>query len=96
MVTLKLIKYYADIHRRTNVQILVEKHISMYRMKKYITHIVSVVTACYLALEVAIPPNPYQSQLILALTILICLKHNLPEKLLTLIKKIFTKQETQQ
>ena len=66
---------------------MVEKHISMYIMKKYITFIVSIVTACLLALEVAIPPNPYQIQLILALTILICLKHNIPEKLLTLIEK---------
>ena len=56
-------------------------------MKNYITLIVSIVTSCLLALEVAIPPNPYQVQLILALTILICLKYNLPEKLLTLIEK---------
>ena len=69
---------------------MVEKHISMYTMKKYITFAVSIVASCFLALEVAIPPNPYQSQLILALTILICLKHDLPEKLLTLLEKIFT------
>ena len=56
-------------------------------MKNYITLIVSIVTACLLALEVAIPPNPYKVQLIIALTILICLKYNLPEKLLTLIEK---------
>ena len=70
---------------------MVEKHISMYIMKKYITFVVAIVASCLLALEVAIPPNPYQTQLILALTILICLKHDLPEKLLAIIEKIFTK-----
>ena len=66
---------------------MVEKYISIYMMKNYITLIVSIVTVCLLALEVAIPPNPYQVQLIIALTILICLKYNLPKKLLTLIEK---------
>ena len=73
---------------------MVEKYISMYMMKKYITLVVSIAASCFLALEVAIPPNPYQSQLILALTILICLKHDLPEKLLALIEKISTNIRT--
>lgn len=91
MVTDQHTIYLFDIYVDTNVQNLVEKHISMYRMKKYIAHLTSLITACLLALEVAIPPNPYQSQLIVALTILICLKHDLPEKILAIVEKIFSK-----
>ena len=91
MVTLKLIKYLHSTPVSTNVQILVEKHISMYTMKKQITYLFSIISACYLALEVAIPPNPYQSQLIFALTILICLKHDLPDKIIAITEKLFKK-----
>jgi len=39
------------------------------------------IVACLLGLEVAIPPNPYKMPLILSMVILICLKHDIPNKM---------------
>ena len=43
---------------------------------------IQIIVAVLLGLEVAIPPNPYQMPLILSMVILICLKHDIPNKLL--------------
>ncbi len=56
-------------------------------MRDYIIHIVKLIVAVLVALEVSIPPNPYKHQLIIGLVVLICLKHNIPEKLITIIDK---------
>ena len=45
------------------------------------------VIACLIGLEVAIPPNPYKNQLIFSLVILICLKHDIPSKILKKLDK---------
>ena len=45
------------------------------------------VVACLIGLEVAIPPNPYKNQLIFSLVVLICLKHNIPGKILNKLDK---------
>ena len=50
-------------------------------LKKQIQYTVQLIVCVLIALEIAIPPNPYKKQLILALTILICLKHNLVERI---------------
>ena len=50
-------------------------------LKKQIQYTVQLIVCVLNALEIAIPPNPYKKQLILALTILICLKHNLVERI---------------
>jgi hypothetical protein len=39
--------------------------------------------------EIAIPPNPYTNHLILALTVFICLKHDIPTKIIDALSKLF-------
>ena len=50
-------------------------------LKKQIQYTVQLIVCVLIALEIAIPPKPYKKRLILALTILICLKHNLVERI---------------
>jgi hypothetical protein len=40
------------------------------------------VVAVLLGLEVSIPPNPYKMPLILSMVVLICLKHDIPNKIM--------------
>ena len=46
-----------------------------------------VVVSVLIGLEVSIPPNPYKQHLILGLVLLICLKHDIPNKILKSLKK---------
>ena len=55
--------------------------------KKTLIHFMQLITSVLVALEVSIPPNPYKEELILSLIILICLKHDIPEKIINLIEK---------
>jgi len=50
--------------------------------KEQIMMTTKVIVAVLLGLEVSIPPNPYKMPLILSMVILICLKHDIPNKLL--------------
>ena len=45
------------------------------------------IAAVLVALEVSIPPNPYTNHLIVILTILICIKRDLPKKILDIVDK---------
>ena len=56
-------------------------------LKKQIQYTVQLVVCVLIALEIAIPPNPYKRQLVLALIILICLKHNVVEHILKSIDR---------
>ena len=57
------------------------------RTKRSIQYTLQCLTAIFLALEIAIPPNPYRVHLILCLTALIMLKHNIPSKLIDVLEK---------
>tara|TARA_B100001175_G_C19317620_1_gene546131 strand:- start:258 stop:449 length:192 start_codon:yes stop_codon:yes gene_type:complete len=49
-----------------------------------------IIVAVLLGLEVAIPPNPYKMPLILSMVVLICLKHDIPNKIMeTLMEWLF-------
>jgi hypothetical protein len=48
---------------------------------------IQIIVAVLLGLEVSIPPNPYQMPLIISMVILICLKHDIPNKLLNRLFK---------
>ena len=48
---------------------------------------IQIIVAVLLGLEVSIPPNPYQMPLIILLVMLICLKHDIPNKLLNQLFK---------
>ena len=49
------------------------------KLKKQIQYTVQLLVSVIVALEIATPPNPYKNQLIIGLTILICLKYNIVE-----------------
>lgn len=57
------------------------------KTKQAILYTLQCLTAIFLALEIAIPPNPYRVHLILCLTALIMLKHNIPSKLIDVLEK---------
>ena len=44
-------------------------------------------TAIFISMEIAIPPNPYRVHLILCLTALILLKHDIPTKVINTLEK---------
>ncbi len=50
------------------------------KLKKQIQYTVQLLVSVIVALEIATPPNPYKNQLIVGLTILICLKYNIVER----------------
>ena len=56
--------------------------------KSQIQYTFQLVAAVLVALEISIPPNPYKEELILVLTIIICIKHDLPNKILKSIENL--------
>ena len=56
-------------------------------MKQHITLGLKVVAAALIGLEVAIPPDPYKMQLVVALVLLICIKYDVVDNILELIDK---------
>tara|TARA_Y100000593_G_C4076748_1_gene221853 strand:+ start:249 stop:452 length:204 start_codon:yes stop_codon:yes gene_type:complete len=62
-------------------------------LKKQIIYTLQLLAAVYVALEIAIPPNPHIRHIIIVATIIIALKHNIVENILDvyerLIKKLF-------
>ena len=56
-------------------------------MRKEVELSLKVVVSVLIGLEVSIPPNPYKQPLVLGLVLLICLKHDIPNKILKKLKK---------
>ena len=46
------------------------------------------ITSVLVALEIALPPNPGKTHLIISLTLLIALKYDLPSKIELILEKI--------
>ena len=60
------------------------------KYKNQIKYTLQLVICVLLGLEISIPPNPYTNELIMALTLYICLKHDIPQKIEdTLTKWLF-------
>ena len=59
--------------------------------KSQILYTTQLIAAVLVALEISIPPNPYKEELILVLTILICIKHDIPNKLEKLFVKYYNR-----
>ena len=58
--------------------------------KKQLMVTLQIIVAVLLGLEVSIPPNPYKMPLILTMVVLICLKHDIPNKIMeTLMEWLF-------
>ena len=62
-------------------------------LKKKILYTLQLLMSVYVALEIAIPPNPHIKHIIIVATIVVVLKHNIVENILEvyerLIKKLF-------
>ena len=57
--------------------------------KRQILYTTQLIVAVLVALEISIPPNPYKEELIFALTILICIKHDLPNRIEKTIVRLY-------
>ena len=58
-----------------------------HHIRERLLYTFQMIAAVLVALEVSIPPNPYTNHLIVILTILICIKRDLPEKILQILEK---------
>jgi hypothetical protein len=56
-------------------------------MKKYILLLFQICAASIIALEVAIPPDPWKKEIIIIMVILICIKYDLADKIENKINK---------
>ena len=59
--------------------------------KENLMIMLQLIIACLIGLEVSFKPNPYIEELILIMTIYIVLKHDIVEKILDTIDRIFKK-----
>jgi hypothetical protein len=50
-------------------------------MRKQLILTLQIIVSALIGIEVSIPPNPYKNYLIISLTILICLKYNIIERI---------------
>ena len=50
-------------------------------MKQTIIHILKLITAVLIGIEISIPPNPYKMELVICLIIVICLKYDVPNRI---------------
>jgi hypothetical protein len=41
-----------------------------------------IIVAAMIGIEVSMPPNPYKEELIIALVVLACLQHDIPNKII--------------
>ena len=57
-------------------------------LKNQIQYTLQLLAAVYIALEIAIPPNPYTKHIIIVATIIIIIKHNIVEKILDVYERI--------
>jgi len=51
------------------------------KYKPHIKYTLQMIASVLVALEIALPPNPYKEEIILVLVILICIKHDIPSKI---------------
>ena len=58
------------------------------KIKQVIKFTLQCLISIYIALEISQPPNPYKTHLIVLLSLYICLKHDIPNKILTSIEKL--------
>ena len=59
--------------------------------KENLMVILELVIACLIGLEVSFNPNPYIEELIIMMTIYVVLKHDIVEKILDTLDRIFKK-----
>jgi hypothetical protein len=60
------------------------------KLKTAIRYTLQMLISICIALEISLPPNPYKTHLIILLTLYICLKHNVVDKIMTVYNKVLT------
>ena len=65
--------------------------LTMNKIKQAIKYTLQCLISIYIALEIATPPNPYKTEIIVLLSLLIALKHDIPDKIVHLIEKLIVK-----
>ena len=61
------------------------------KLKQAIKFTLQCLVSIYIALEISIPPNPYTTHLIILLSVLICLKYDIPNKILMIVEKLISR-----
>jgi hypothetical protein len=59
----------------------------MKNIKKHLLLVFQICAASIIALEVAIPPNPWKQEIVIIMVIVICIKYNLVDKIENIIDK---------
>ena len=60
-------------------------------LKNQLMYTLQLLTSVYVALEIAIPPNPHIRNIIIFATIVIVLKHNIVENILDVYERLMKK-----
>jgi len=60
------------------------------KLKTAIRYTLQMLISICIALEISLPPNPYKTHLIILLTLYICLKHNVVDRIMTVYNKVLT------
>ncbi len=60
------------------------------KLKTAIRYTLQMLISICIALEISLPPNPYKTHLIILLTLYICLKHDIVEKILERYNELYT------
>lgn len=60
----------------------------MKNLKPAIKYTLQMITSVLVALEIATPPNPYKTHIIVCLVLLIALKYDFPSKIESILNKI--------
>ena len=60
------------------------------KLRTAIRYTLQMLISICIALEISLPPNPYKTHLIILLTLYICLKHNVVDKIMTVYNKVLT------
>jgi len=59
------------------------------KLKTAIRYTLQMLISICIALEISLPPNPYKEHLIILLTLYICLKHDIVEKILERYNELY-------
>lgn len=66
----------------------IDPYESQMKIKRAIKYTLQCLISIYIALEISVPPNPYKTHLIVLLSLYICLKHDIPSKILKSIERL--------
>ena len=61
------------------------------KIQKSILYTLQCLASIYIALEVSTPPNPYKTEIIVILSLLIALKYDIPNKILLKVEELIEK-----